>query len=124
MQLQTPGARCSLHGLLADVDDDLRAATTTALDRLWEAGCPCATPPHDRTIEVGVRRWRSFDRRNKRRRPTREDRIHDLARGLYERLTPAAYQFPSDPTMRDVECVAQTIAGVLDPIEQSHRDYP
>lgn len=88
-----------------------------ALERLWESGCPYAAPPHDRTIKVAVRRWGSFERRNKRHNPTRADRVDDLAHGLYAALTPAEYRTASDPAMRDAECVAHAIADVLDPIQ-------
>ena len=87
-----------------------------ALERLWESGCPYAAPPHDRTIEVAVRRWGSLERRNHRHNPTRADRVDDLAHGLYAALTPAEYRTASDPAMRDAECVAHAIADALDPI--------
>jgi len=90
-----------------------------ALDRLRATGCSWAAPPYDRVTDVGLRRWLSFERRNKQRGTTREDRIHDLATGLYHQLTPPVYRFASDPTMRDVECVARTIAAVVDPDSQS-----
>lgn len=94
--------------------DATRVAIEAALDRLWREGCPCAGPgSRDGMIDVGVRRWRSFDRRNKRRRPTREDRVEDLAVGLHARFEPAG--LGRGPEMQDYRCVAQAIADVMDP---------
>jgi len=97
------------------VDDAVRSELEAVLDRLRDDGCPFVGSSRDVIIDIGVRRWGSFERRNHRRRPGREDRIADLARGLYERLQPKEHQFTSDPLMRDVECVARAVADALDP---------
>jgi hypothetical protein len=64
------------------VDDAARTTAMTALEKLWSEGCPLADPGTGATvIDVGWRRWRSFDRRNKRRHPDRVDRIGEMAKG-------------------------------------------
>jgi hypothetical protein len=68
----------------------------------------------DGVIDAGVRRWRSFDRRNERRRPTREDRVEDVALGSHARFEPP--ERGRGPEMQDYRCVAQAIADVLDPM--------
>jgi hypothetical protein len=68
----------------------------------------------DVVIDIGVRRWRSFERRNKRRLPTREDRVEDVALGIHARFE--SPERGRGPEMQDYRCVAQAIADVLDPI--------
>jgi hypothetical protein len=98
------------------VVDPARDAIEAALDRLWHEGCPCAQPTmRDVVIDIGVRRWRSFERRNKRRHPTREDRVEDVAVGIHARCEPP--ERGRGPEMRDYRCVAEAIAGVLDPLQ-------
>jgi hypothetical protein len=86
-----------------------------ALERLWDDGCPVAgsdAGSWQGTARVALRRWRSFDRRSKRKLPTREEHIEDLAKGLRD-------AFERDPRlvgplMEDYRHVARTLAGVLD----------
>ena len=85
------------------------------LERLWDDGCPVAG--HDAgsrqdMARVALRRWRSFDRRSKRKSSTREERIEDLAKGLRD----AVERDPRlvGPLMEDYRHVARTLAGVLD----------
>ncbi|MBO0793389.1 MAG: hypothetical protein J2P36_20890, partial [Ktedonobacteraceae bacterium] len=60
-----------------------------ALARLWEEGCPLAHPSgRSQMIAIGVRRWRSFERRNTRKHPTLDDRVEDLAVGLRDTFEP------------------------------------
>ena len=86
-----------------------------ALERLWDDGCPVvgqdAGSWQDRA-RVAVRRWRSFDRRSKRKPSTREERIEDLAKGLRD----AVERDPRlvGPLMEDYRHMARTLAGVLD----------
>ncbi len=86
-----------------------------ALERLWDDGCPVAG--HDAgswqdTAQVALRRWRSFDRRSKRKPPTCEERIEDLAKGL--RDAAERDRRLVGPLMEDYRHVARTLAGVLD----------
>ncbi len=69
----------------------------------------------EQSIAVGIRRWQSFDRRNRRRHPTRADRIEDLARGLRQGFEPQ--DRPPGRELQDYRCVAQALADVLDPPE-------
>ncbi len=66
---------------------------------------------HDAIIDVGRRRWRSFDRRNRRKHPTHEDRIEDLARGLWQAFETSGLN--PGPEMQDYRCVARVMAEVL-----------
>jgi hypothetical protein len=64
-----------------------------ALAKLWSEACPLADPAsHATVLDVGWRRWRSFDRRNKRKHPDRDDQIEDTAKGLCSAME-------SDPTL-------------------------
>ncbi len=81
----------------------------------YQSGSPVAG--HDdanrrETVEVAIRRWRSFSRRS--RHPqgaTRADRVEDLARGLRDRfeITPAL----TGPLMEDYRDLAAKLAAVL-----------
>jgi hypothetical protein len=68
---------------------------------------------HEQSIAVGVRQWRSFDRRNRRKHPTRDDRVEDLARGLWQAFEPG--DLKPGPELQDYRCVARALADVLDP---------
>jgi hypothetical protein len=99
-----------------DLDDDRRARLLAELQRLADEGCPFAVGPHEKVISVAVRRWTSFEAR--RRRPSdRAARVADLTDGLYAAFQPPRLQFAGDPLVRDVECVAEAIAAVLDPVD-------
>jgi hypothetical protein len=67
----------------------------------------------DVVIDVGVRRWRSFERRNKRRHPTHENRVEDVSVGIHARFEPR--EQGRGPELQDYRCVARAIANVLDP---------
>ena len=97
-----------------------RQAIAQALDRLWNEGCPCAGPnTRDLVIDVGIRRWRSFERRNKRRHPARTDRVEDVAIGIHARLE--SPELGRGPEMQDYRCVARAVADVLDPPQEGDR---
>ncbi len=70
-----------------------------------------ASSLHDKSIQVGQRRWRSFDRRNTRRHPTDEDRVEDLARGLWQAFETGGLSPGSE--LQDYRCVARALAQVL-----------
>lgn len=59
--------------------------------------------------EVAVRRWRSFDSRTKVKRPSFEDRVDDLARGLLKRFEDQPEL--AGPLIEDYRYVASLIAG-------------
>jgi hypothetical protein len=90
----------------------MQEALALALARLWNEGCPMAHPT-DRVqmIDIGLRRWRSFERRNKRKHPTLEERVEDLAEGLRD-----AFELDRrmvGPMMQPYLCVAKAMAPVL-----------
>ena len=92
----------------------IEQALRDALTKLHVEGCPMAAPAtHEATINVGQRRWRSFERRNRRRHPMRVDRVEDLARGLWEAFETG--DLARGPEMQDYRCVARALADVLDP---------
>ncbi|MGV9372465.1 hypothetical protein [Micromonospora tulbaghiae] len=92
--------------------DPTRAAIVRALDDLWANGCPVPAPEHqERLADVGVRRWRSVARRHRGRRLSTDQRIQDLVRGLIAAFEPDRALV--GPLVRDYECVARAIAGVM-----------
>ncbi len=92
--------------------NNMQEALAVALARLWDEGCPMAHPAgRSRMINIGLRRWRSFERRNKRRHPTLDDRVEDLAEGLRD-----AFELDRKmvgPMMQHYRCVAKAMASVL-----------
>jgi hypothetical protein len=85
----------------------------TALIRLYHRDCPMAMPDlRDRSIDVGVRRWKSFEERHH-RRPTREERVEDVARGLWQ--TFESRPAPG-PELQEYRGVAEALADLLDPL--------
>ncbi|MEU8295927.1 hypothetical protein AB0C04_01385 [Micromonospora sp. NPDC048909] len=88
-----------------------RAAALVALAKLWDQGCPIASPDdRERLVDIGFRRWDSFHRRHPRiRQPPHEARIHDLVRGLVEAVEPEPRMV--GPLVKDYECVAEVIAA-------------
>lgn len=101
--------------MLYSWDQATRTTATTALEKLWRDGCPLADPgSHATVLDVGWRRWRSFDRRTKRRHLDRDDRIEDMAKGLCSAME-------SDPKlvgplMQHYRCLAAALASAFDPI--------
>ncbi|MFG1936373.1 hypothetical protein [Micromonospora tulbaghiae] len=92
--------------------DATRAAIVRALGDLWANGCPVPAPEHrERLADVGVRRWRSVARRHRGRRLSTDQRIQDLVRGLVAAFEPDRALV--GPLVRDYECVARVIAGVM-----------
>lgn len=69
---------------------------------------------------VAYRRWGTFARRNKAKRPTRDDRIHDLVKGLQ-----AAFE-PDIPYTHynDWRALAERLATVLETAADHSRDAP
>jgi hypothetical protein len=96
------------------MDEQLRAELAAVLESLWNSGCPAASPTNERTVDRGLRRWRSFERRNTIRRPGREDRIADLAKGLWEAFEPAGNRWRSE--LVHYRCIAEAFAEVLEPV--------
>ncbi|GHO89405.1 hypothetical protein [Dictyobacter formicarum] len=90
----------------------MQEALDAALTRLWAEGCPMAHPAdRARMINIGIRRWCSFERRNKRKHPTLDDHVKDLAEGLRD-------AFETDrkmvgPLMVHYYCVAEVMAPIL-----------
>lgn len=88
-------------------EKDLKAA----LVRLYERDCPMAMPDlRDRSIDVGVRRWRAFDGGAP---AERGDRVEAMARELWR--TFESRPAPG-PELQDYRRVAEAIAALLDPV--------
>ncbi|MCW3820842.1 hypothetical protein ONA91_41120 [Micromonospora sp. DR5-3] len=92
------------------------ARVMAAFEQLRAAGSPLlrTSEQGERIAKVAFRRWRSFDRRSRVRRPSRADRIRDLAHGLADALE--ADPRLVGPLMRDYECLAKAFAAVIDPV--------
>jgi hypothetical protein len=94
--------------------DDMQDKLDLALARLWEEGCPLAHPSaRSQMIVLGLRRWRSFERRNTHKRPTLDDRVEDLAVGLRDAFEPERKLV--GPMMQHYRCIAKAMATVLAP---------
>ena len=95
-------------------DHTMKEALDAALTSLWAEGCPMAHPDgRARMIEIGIRRWRSFERCNKCKHPTFDDHVKDLAEGLQDAFEPDRKLV--GPLMVHYYCVAEAIATVLAP---------
>ncbi len=68
-------------------DESLIQRLNAVINEEWYGGLPPQSPEPNEFWEAWIltalRRWRSFDRRNKVKHPTLEHRIEDLAKGLY-----------------------------------------
>ncbi|GAB3279064.1 hypothetical protein GCM10027589_05450 [Actinocorallia lasiicapitis] len=90
-------------------DAQIREAVRAALQSAWgPAGRPEVL---DRATDISLRRWRSFDRRNGRRRPTTSDRIEDLAKGIRDAFE--ADRRLVGPMMTEYRASAEAAAAVL-----------
>ncbi|MFI5729986.1 hypothetical protein ACIA49_07715 [Kribbella sp. NPDC051587] len=97
------------------MDDTTRTTAMAALAKLWSEGCPLADPgSHATVLDVAWRRWRSFDRRNKRKHPDRDDRIEDTAKGLCSAMEPDPTL--TGPLMQHYHCLSVALASAFDPI--------
>lgn len=96
-------------------DEQLRADVRAALESAWgPAGMPETL---DRATEISLRRWNSFERRSKQRRPTPADRIEDLAKGLRDAFEPDRSLV--GPLMAEYRSSARAVAAVLQEAAQS-----
>src|SRR4051812_32423644 len=66
--------------------DDLEALVAAVIDAESAAGIRWG--PGAEMATVAVRRWSSFQRRHKTKRPKDEDWVHDLAKGLAAHFEP------------------------------------
>lgn len=90
-------------------DERIRAAVRAALET---AGGPAGVSDViDQATEISLRRWRSYDRRARQRRPTDADKIEDLAKGLRDAFEPDRNLV--GPLMAEYRWSAQAVAAVL-----------
>lgn len=99
--------------------DDPQEQLVAVLARAYEQGSPIAYPgSRDAGVkwtemaDLALRRWESFERRSKKKRPNLGDRIEDLAKGLrdaYERERQLA-----GPLIEDYRYIAGELATVLE----------
>ena len=87
---------------------DQAALSKRLIEALQECGC---WSDDVRVVEVAMRRWRSFDRRTKVRRPTVEHRIEDMAKGIRDAIEPDRRMV--GPIMEDYRHTASVLAAVL-----------
>ena len=85
-------------------------------------GCPLAYPGARDAREVwgemadiALRRWRTFDRRHKKKRSSRTDRMEDLAKGL--RDAGETDRHLVGPLMEDYRYLAAELAAVLETVK-------
>ncbi len=85
-------------------------------------GCPLAYPGARDAREVwgemadiALRRWRTFDRRNKKKRSGRADRMEDLAKGLRDAGDMDRHLI--GPLMEDYRYLAGELASVLETVK-------
>jgi hypothetical protein len=93
-------------------EEEALEAVLETIDRAWEAGSPIARC-NDRQVlaTTALRRWRSFDRRTRIKRPTLDDRVEDLAKGLRDACEPDPHL--TGPLMEDYRHLARAIAAAL-----------
>jgi hypothetical protein len=90
-------------------DEKLLDRLTSALQELWDDGCPVVGSRRDEMARLALRRWRSGARR--RVRPVIEDRMRDLTAGLIEAFEPEPRLVGS--LKCDYRCVAERLAREL-----------
>ena len=70
-------------------------ALAQAVEELRTRGDPWW--PGEQVAPIAYRRWTTFERRNKAKRVTREDRVRDLVKGLQSHFEPETpYTHPND----------------------------
>jgi hypothetical protein len=101
-----------------------RSSARDAIGRLHKDGSPVIRPETaDKVIEVGWRRWRSFERRNRRAAGGGlEQRFEDLAKGLRDALEPDRRLV--GPLMEDYRQLAFTLGQVFVANADASRDRP
>ena len=65
--------------------------------------------------DIALRRWRTFDRRNKKKRSSRADRMEDLAKGLRDAGDMDRHLV--GPLMEDYRYLAGELASVLETVK-------
>lgn len=99
-------------------DTDLHERLMTVVAQAEEEGCPVVSPhlsSQQRIVETALRRWRTYTRRQKRRRTPPAERVEDLAKGLRD----ASERDPRlvGPLMEDYRYLARQLAVVFALIE-------
>lgn len=69
--------------------------------------------------EVVLRRWRSFNRRTRIKRPTFEHRVEDIAKGIRDAIEPDRHLV--GPLMEDYRYTAQVLAEAIQEAETKYR---
>lgn len=69
--------------------------------------------PGDEMAPVALRRWGSFARRNRKKLPTRDDRIKDLAKGLQVHFEPERLHTHFNEWLH----LARVLADLLETVE-------
>lgn len=100
----------------AGMDEVTRETARIALLELCRTGSPVVrTASLDQMLEIAMRRWRSFERRNAKQAGDLAARTEDLAKGLRDHCEQSPQL--AGPLMEDYRFVARVLAA-----EFSHLD--
>ena len=93
------------------------------MDQIRKDGSPVVTPETaDDVIQIGWRRWQSFERRHRKNAGSRDQRLEDLAKGL--RDTFEADRDLAGPLMEDYRHLASTLGQVFIATAEASGDRP
>lgn len=93
--------------------DEVEIAVAAAIDAESKTGA--SWWPGSEMAPIAVRRWFSFSRRRKTKRPTNDDRVLDLAKGLQARFEPDALYTHFGEWMHLATVVAAILPNDLSP---------
>jgi hypothetical protein len=89
-----------------------RCSARDAVDQLHRDGSPVVRPEAaDDVIELGWRRWQSFERRHRKGAGSWDERLEDLAKGLRDACEPDRGLV--GPLMEDYRHLASTLGQVF-----------
>ncbi|MEQ4210160.1 hypothetical protein [Actinopolymorpha sp. B9G3] len=92
------------------MDEARKNAARDVLLDLWRDGSPVIGPETvEKTLAIGWRRWRSFERRNSKGAGDFEARLEDLAKGLRDALE--ADPRLTGPLIEDYRFLARTLGA-------------
>jgi len=108
---------------LMEIPPATRASARDAMDQIRKDGSPVVTPETaDDVIQIGWRRWQSFERRHRKNAGSRDQRLEDLAKGL--RDTFEADRDLAGPLMEDYRHLASTLGQVFIATAEASGDRP
>ena len=100
-----------------------RSSARDAMDELHRNGSPVVEPETaDDVIEIGWRRWHSFERRNRKAGWSQEQQLEDLAKGLRDAFEPDRRLV--GPLMEDYRQLASSLGRALMASSATSRSGP